>query len=141
MRICIDSCVFIRSFNQEGSDAERLMLAIGPRVQVVINRLIVQEVTRNLSGPKQIRRFFQVFHESTAAFIVTSPIPPASLDRYSALGLREKGDAIIGAFAEWMAVDYLISDNRHFLRELHSDAYQLMSPGDFLNLLRDSETL
>ena len=139
MRICIDSCVFIRGINQEGSDAERLLRSIGPELQVIANRLIAQEVTRNLSGPQQIRRFYQIFHESAAAFIVTGPIPPAILDRYVALGLREKGDAIIGAFAEWMAVDYLISDNRHFLRELHTDAYQLMSPGDFLNFLSGNE--
>ena len=139
MRICIDSCVFIRGINQEGSDAERLLRSIGPELQVIANRLIAQEVTRNLSGPQQIRRFYQIFHESAAAFIVTSPIPPAILDRYIALGHREKGDAIIGAFAEWMQVDYLISDNRHFLRELHTDAYQLMSPGDFLNFLSGNE--
>lgn len=139
MRICIDSCVFIRGINQEGSDAERLLRSIGPELQVIANRLIAQEVTRNLSGPQQIRRFYQIFHESAAAFIVTGPIPPAILDRYVALGLREKGDAIIGAFAEWMVVDYLISDNRHFLRELHTDAYQLMSPGDFLNFLSGNE--
>ncbi len=133
MRICIDSCVFIRGINQEGSDAERLLRSIGPELQVIANRLIAQEVTRNLSGPQQVRRFYQIFHESTAAFIVTGPIPPAILDRYVTLGLREKGDAIIGAFAEWMAVDYLISDNRHFLRDSQTDAYRVASPAEFLN--------
>ena len=132
MRICIDSCVFIRGINQEGSDAERLLRSIGPELQVIANRLIAQEVTRNLSGQEQIRRFYQVFHDNTDAFIVSSPIPPAILERYVALGLREKGDAIIGAFAEWMAVDYLISNNRHFLRQLQTDAYQVASPAEFL---------
>lgn len=133
MRICIDSCVFIRGYNQAGSDAEWLLKSIGPKLQVVINRLIAQEVTRNLSGQEQIRRFYQVFHDNTDAFIVSGPIPPAILERYVALGLREKGDAIIGAFAEWMVVDYLISDNRHFLRELQTDAYRIASPAEFLN--------
>ena len=139
MRICIDSCVFIRGINQEGSDAERLLRSIGPELQVIANRLIAQEVTRNLSGPQQIRRFYQIFPESAAAFIVTGPIPPAILDRYVALGLRENGDAIIGAFADWLVVDYLISDNRHLLRALHTDAYQLMSLGDFPNFLAGHE--
>jgi len=133
MRICIDSCVFIRGYNQAGSDAERLLKSIGPKLQVVINRLIAQEVTRNLSGQEQIRRFYQVFHDNADAYIVSGPIPPAILERYVALGLREKGDAIIGAFAEWMVVDYLISDNRHFLRELQTDAYRIASPAEFLN--------
>jgi hypothetical protein len=132
MRICIDSCVFIRGYNHEGSDAERLLRAIGPKVQVVINRLIAQEVTRNLSGREQARRFYAVFQDNPAAHIVYGPIPPAILARYVALGLRQKGDAIIGAFAEWMQVDYLISDNRYFLRELQTDAYRVASPAEFL---------
>jgi hypothetical protein len=34
-----------------------------------------------------------------------------------------------------MRVEYLISDNRHFLRAFRTDAYQLLSPGDFLDKL------
>jgi hypothetical protein len=33
-----------------------------------------------------------------------------------------------------MRVDFLISDNRHFLHSLRTDAYQLLSPGDFLGV-------
>jgi len=35
-----------------------------------------------------------------------------------------------------MQVDYLISDNRHFLQELRTDAYRLLTPGDFLEILQ-----
>jgi hypothetical protein len=54
------------------------------------------------------------------------------LNKYVALGLRAKGDAFIGAFAEWQQVKYLISDNRHFLRQLQTDAYQVLDPLTFL---------
>jgi hypothetical protein len=56
------------------------------------------------------------------------------VDKYVTLGLPEKADAFIGAFAEWMAVNYLISDNRHFLRELQTDAFTILPPAEFIDL-------
>lgn len=67
--------------------------------------------------------------------IIDLRVPERLVADYVARGLRAKGDAYIGAFAEWMRVEYLISDNRHFLRELRTDAYRLLSPGDFLKRL------
>ncbi len=49
-------------------------------------------------------------------------MPTALVTKYVTLGLPQKADAVIGAFAEWQGVKYLISDNRHFLVELDSDA-------------------
>lgn len=53
------------------------------------------------------------------------------MDHYIELGLREKADAVIGAFAEWMQVRYLISDNRHFLQDLHTDAFSVVDAAEF----------
>jgi hypothetical protein len=138
MLICIDSCVFIRGTSQAQADARRLLDLIGPELRVVIHRQIVLEVARNLDKREDLKLFFSLFHENAAAHIVDGPIPQSLVDRYIVLGLAEKGDAYIGAFAEWMRVDYLISDNRHFLRDLRTDAYKLLSPGDFLDILRQS---
>jgi hypothetical protein len=135
MLICIDSCVFIRGINHERSDAQQLLKQIGPQVRLTIYRLIAKEVVRNLSGQAQSRVFYGLFHNTEYATIIDAPIPQSLVDQYLALGLSEKGDAYIGAFAEWMQVDFLISDNRHFLRAFHTDAYQLLSPGDFLEVL------
>jgi hypothetical protein len=136
MLICIDSCVFIRGINHDQSDAQQLLKRIDPQIQVTIHRLIAQEVSRNLVGQAQLRAFYSLFYKSLNATIIDAQIPPMLIEKYVALGMAEKGDAYIGAFAEWMRVDYLISDNRHFLRELRTDAYGLLSPGDFLEQLR-----
>ncbi len=52
------------------------------------------------------------------------------------LGLPVKADAFIGAFAEWMQVQYLISDNRHFLRDLATDAFGVLEASNFLMQFR-----
>ncbi len=48
MRICIDSCVFIRGIYTNAKDFDQIMAAIGPNCQLFIPRLITLEVTRNL---------------------------------------------------------------------------------------------
>ena len=61
------------------------------------------------------------------------PPPVELVKRYIQLGLREKGDAYIRAFVEWVGVDYLISDNWHFLRELKTDAFEVLDVQTFIH--------
>lgn len=132
MRICIDSCVFIRGIQTSDATIRRVIRLIGPTLQLFIPRLVAQEVTRNLHSPEQARQFYRFFHKTSFAFIVDDPVPEALVSKYAALGLPAKADAFIGAFAEWMGVQYLISDNRHFLRELKAEAFEVVDAETFL---------
>ena len=135
MLICIDSCVFIRAADAPLSDAARLIRLLSPGLPVVIPRLVVREVLRNLRTDDAIHTFYRLFSGKSGGEIIDLPVPDDLVAAYVARGLRAKGDAYIGAFAEWMRVDCLISDNRHFLRDLQTDVYRLLSPGEFLELL------
>lgn len=132
MRICIDSCVFINALQQADSPAAQLFGLIGPPLILVIPRLIGQEVTRNLRTPEQVRLFHRLFQARDFAFMIDEPGPRALVEKYTRLGMPEKADAFIGAFAEWMQVHYLISDNRHFLRDLRTDAFKVLDEAEFL---------
>jgi hypothetical protein len=132
MRICIDSCVFIHSLQQNDPPAVQLLDLIGPELILLIPRLAAQEVTRNLATPEQVSRFYRLFHGRDFAFIVDEPVPREWVSQYVTMGLPEKADAFIGAFAEWMQVRYLISDNRHFLRDLRTDAYEVLDAAEFI---------
>jgi predicted nucleic acid-binding protein len=132
MRICIDSCVFIHGLGDKEPAAARLLDRISPELALVIPRLVAQEVTRNLTTPEQVRRFYRLFHNRAFAFIVDELVPRPLVDKYASFGLPEKADAFIGAFAEWMQVRYLISDNRHFLRELKTQAFDVINAEEFI---------
>jgi hypothetical protein len=132
MRICIDSCVFIHGLQRTEPAAAQLLALAGPEIVLLTPRLIVQEVTRNLRTPEQVRGFYQLLQSSPFAFIVDEPAPRDLVEKYVALGLPAKADAFIGAFAEWMAVRYLISDNRHFLRELQTPAFEVLEAETFI---------
>lgn len=130
MRICIDSNQFI--FGIAGSDpaSEELMMLL-PHLEVVIPRLVMKEVTRNLSEA-QTRALYALLNKAPRVIIIDEPVPSALAAKYVALGLPEKADAVIGAFAEWQSVKYLISDNRHFLEELSTAAFEVLHPDEFL---------
>ncbi|HRV94603.1 MAG TPA: type II toxin-antitoxin system VapC family toxin [Anaerolineae bacterium] len=132
MRICIDSSVFIPALQGNDSAAVRLLNLIGPQLTLVIPRLIAQEVTRNLMSPEQVRLFYGLFQAYEFAFIIDEPTPRHLVEKYSDLGLPEKADAFIGAFGEWMNVRYLISANRHFLRNLQTPAFIVLNAADFI---------
>lgn len=133
MRICIDSSVFIPALQNSDSSAAQLLNMVGPQLILLIPRLIAQEVTRNLRTPEQVRYFYRLFQDYDFAYIIDEPVPRQLVDTYSQRGLPQKADAFIGAFAEWMKVRYLISDNRHFLRDLQTSTFSVLSPTDFLN--------
>jgi len=122
----------IHAAQREKTAARKLVSLISPSLQLVIPRLVAQEVTRNLHSAKQVRRFYRLFHDLDAASIVDEPLPMELVIKYVNLGLPAKADAYIGAFAEWQEVSYLISDNRHFLRELRTEAFEVVDAETFL---------
>jgi hypothetical protein len=138
MRICIDSCVFIRGIQQDDPAVVQLFNLLGPQLVLTIPRLVAREVSRNLIAPTQTRLFFSLFDDPEVALIVDELPPYPLITKYIGLGLPAKADAFIGAFAEWLKVDYLISDNRHFLRDLQADAFKVLSPTEFVSRWRTS---
>jgi predicted nucleic acid-binding protein len=138
MRICIDSGVFIRGLADTSSSSAKVLDSIGINVRVTIPRLIAQEVSRNLKSEAQIRSFYRLSHERDFALIVDEPVPRYLVEKYIERGLREKGDAFIGAFAEWQNADYLILINRHFLRDLRPEGFLVIHPDAFTDLPHQS---
>jgi len=58
--------------------------------------------------------------------------------KYLELGLAEE-DVVIAAFTEWLGAKYLVSENRHFLEELKTEAFQVVDAAKFLNMIEAGE--
>jgi hypothetical protein len=135
MHICIDSCVFIRGVRTGDEAIIRILDGISANLILLIPRLIAQEVSRNLETVEQVRQFYRLFHSFEYAHIIDEPVPRDLVEKYSSLGLPAKADAFIGAFAEWQQIQYLISDNRHFLERLQTPAFRVITPIQFIEHL------
>ncbi len=134
MKICIDSSALIFGLQDNDPSATELLNLLGNDLKLVIPRLIAKEVTRNLKNPQQEKLFYRLFDKYEFATIIDEPVPKDLVQKYTRLGLPAKADAFIGAFAEWQNIDYLISENRHFLRQLTTNSFQVMDSQEFVKL-------
>jgi len=132
MHICIDSSVFIRGIKTRDVTIATIFRSVGVKLALSIPRLVVNEVTRNLIVPHETRIFYKLFHHVDTSIIIEEPVPVTLVEKYIRLGLPAKADAFIGAFAEWQQINYLLSDNRHFLRRLQTPAFAVLSPDEFM---------
>lgn len=130
MRICIDSNQFIFGISGTDASSEALMLLL-PRLEVVLPRLILREVTRNLREP-QVRSLYALLSKAPRLAIVDDPVPADLVVKYAGIGLPAKADALIGAFVEWQKAECLVSNNRHFLSNLTDAAFEVVTPADFI---------
>jgi hypothetical protein len=134
MHICIDSSAFILGLQGSDLAATKVLELVGSELNLIIPRLVAQEVTRNLVTPEQVRQFYRLFENYDFAQIIDEPVPTGLVEKYINLGLPAKADAFIGAFAEWMSVSHLISENRHFLRDLQTDSFQVLDASKFIEI-------
>ena len=139
MRICIDSNQFI--FGIAGTDpASETLLLLLPNLDVVLPRLVVREVTRNLNDA-QSRAFHALLSGAPGVQVVDEPVPADLVAKYVDLRLPQKADALIGAFVEWQGAKYLVTDNRHFLSDLVGAAFEVLCPGEFIRRYSQAKAL
>jgi len=131
MQISIDSNQFI--FGIGGIDpASEILMSLLPSFEIVLPRLVIKEVCRNLTEAQQ-KLLFKLFNKCLKLKIIDEPVPIDIVQKYINLGLPEKADAFIGAFVEWQEIKIFISDNRHFLNELSGSQFEVLKPYVFLN--------
>ena len=102
-----------------------------PYLEAVVPRLILLEVMRNLKDV-QVKTFYSLVSNRPNIRIIEDAVPLELVNKYIQLGLPEKADAFVGAFAEWQNVNSLISDNRHFLHDLIEAPFEVLSPDIFI---------
>ncbi|OQY44375.1 MAG: hypothetical protein B6242_12835 [Anaerolineaceae bacterium 4572_78] len=128
MRISLDTNVWI--FGLFGSDyfCEKVLRHLH-RFQVVVPGQVRKELNQNIS-PEDMNRFYD-FVKQPYVQLSYKKVPDVYITMFESKGLK-KGDAIIGAFAEWKNIDTIVSDNRDFLRGLSAGHYfEVMSPQEF----------
>jgi len=101
-------------------------------VEIFLNEIIFSEVYRNLTD--YLIKYFIKLLKNPKFKTISDKIPQFLIDKYKKLGLK-KGDFIIAAFCEFVNADYLISENRHFLKNLKFDKFKVVTLNEFLNII------
>lgn len=136
MRIVIDSNIFILGIGEIDHNSVKLLEKIVD-FNVIIPRLIIQEVVKNLAEIKYNlpKKFFRLIYSSKAFKIDERKIPKQLIEKYKRLGVKKEADAAIGGFVEWVKAQYLISGNRHFLEEAKPTKFKILTAKEFLKMI------
>ena len=90
---------------------------------------VERELRKNLAE-HEFRQFYDPVGLLPTLSISYQPIGEQIIAHYRQFGLKT-GDALIAAFCEQEAVEILISENRHFLKELPTRTFEIMDSEHF----------
>lgn len=145
MKIILDTNEYIFGLDREsGEEASvkllnvvRLMIEDIKDFKLLLPEIIREEVQRNI--PEYLEKdFYKLIYSSEKIYHHSMMDVPIKLfDKYqNESGLKE-GDAMIVAFAEFMKVDYLISENRHIYKSLKIKEFVTVNASEFLKILEE----
>ena len=127
MIIVLDSNEYINYLEKKSEILGEIFSNEG--VTIYINEIIVKEVLRNIDELKK-KEFYSLLSRRT--FIAyNEKLQFDLIQKYKEFGLK-KGDIVISAFCESINADYLITENRHFLKSKKFDRFKVLSLKEFL---------
>jgi len=124
LKIVLDSNEYIIFLNQK----TQLLDEIFQNNRIYVNEMIVKEVLRNIKESFKSQFYKLLFKDNI--ILHNEKLPISLFEKYKNLGLK-KGDIEIAAFCENMEVDYLITENRHFLKSKKFEKFKILSLKEF----------
>lgn len=128
MIIVLDSNEYIGFLNHK----LKLEKLFEGRLNIYLCELIVKEVLRNINE-NQKKEFYKLLFKNNIK-IQQDRLPKVLFYNYKKLGLK-KGDIFIASFCEYVQAEYLITENRHFLRSFDINKFKITTLNDFISKL------
>lgn len=125
--IILDSNEYIYGLT-ETKEASIDLLELLSDFTVKIPRIILDELHQNLRAD-DLKNLYRLIKEADLE-TVERKTPSSIVDKYSKHLPYE--DAVIASYCEYLNVDILVSENRHFLVNFHSRAFRVLSASAFL---------
>ena len=128
----IDSNEIIMGLTAEGTSSANFIIKLNKlkdKYEFIISDDIYQEVIRNI--PYRTKEKFNKLLKFKIIIIKDFLSDSELFQKYKNLGLK-KGDIAIAAFADKENTDFLISENRHFLKELKTRKFKILNAEQFL---------
>lgn len=125
--IILDSNEYINFLNKKTLFLDKIFK--DDKITIYINELIIIEVLRNIKEDSK-NEFYKVLFRDNIV-IYREKLPFNLFEKYKDLGLK-KGDTAIAALCDIAKANYLITENRHFLKNIKLKNFKVINLGDFL---------
>ena len=126
MIIFLDSNEYINFLNKKARLEEVFQIE---DVSIRINEIVVKEVLRSVS--EQLKKEFYALLLRSNVVLCKEKLPRSLFDKYRRKGLK-KGGIVIASFCENEKAAYLVTENRHFLKEIKFDKFRVVKLDEFL---------
>ena len=127
LTILLDSNEYIFGLKDIYSSSNRL-LSILSSFNVKVPRFILDELHDNLSDIL-LKELYQLI-KTTGVEIIEEKVSIRLVEKYQKQLPVE--DAIIAAYSEFLKVEVLVSENRHFLVDFRPKAFKVLSSKEFI---------
>ena len=135
MKIVLDSNEFIFAFMDLAEVQLKLFALLDDSsFEISIPSLIFDEVferMKELTDKDFASKVRETILSSKIEIVEITKVPKKLVEKYTKKGLKD-ADAAIAAFTEWKRADFLISENRHFIKELKTDKFTALNAEDFI---------
>ena len=132
--LILDSNQYIFGLSGAKPSCQQLINSLD-NFNIFIPLMVLREVERNL---RQLYRldnaFFRIINLHSNITVVWTPPPELLVKHYQEKGFPPE-DAAIAATAEEMGVLYVVSENRHFLRQAEQLPFEVVDAATALKLL------
>ena len=145
MRIVLDSNEYILGLDTTAGpspssgllDLVRILIDESEEFRLLVPEIILREVQRNLP-PELEKDFFRLIQSSQKIeYHDLVEVPKATFQKYRRQKRLKQADAFIAAFADFMKVDYIVSENRHIYRDLKATGFITLTAQGFLDLIEE----
>jgi predicted nucleic acid-binding protein len=133
--IALDTNEFIFALKGDTShpSCELLIFEKLSQLKVYVPLQVILELQRNLT-PQEMRDVFTALNRAKAIYWDYSLAQSDLIAAWKQQGAK-KGDAVIIAHLQTANVPYLISENRHFIRELTDLPFKVLTSTEAIELL------
>ncbi len=127
LTILLDTNEFIFGLTKPQESSAQLLGKL-PYLSIKLPRFILNELHDNLSYTL-LKELYQLIREAEVE-VIEEKIPASMVKKYQKQLPPE--DAIIAAYCEFLRIEILISENRHFLVDFHPKAFRVLSAHEFI---------
>lgn len=140
-RVLLDTNIWIFGLRHHPKlPACALLLERLDQMQVILPRQILRELQANLTE-SELRKLFHLLKQFPEQILINWGMAKLkNVRKYQSLGCK-LGDAAIAAHLEEFEVETLITENRHFLKELQDLPFRRMSASEALAELEKVEAI
>lgn len=141
MEVVLDSNEFIFGFTGSKKACSYILKLVGIKFNVTLPDVIFREVFERLKvleGKDFASAIRYTILKMEIKIIDEKLVPRELVEKYFNI-IKKRPDATIAAFTEWINAEYLVSENRDFLKNLKQKPFEVLRAEDFINRLRESE--